>query len=100
MLEVQTARAYLSGIAMLAPSPDWFSGFSQINTCDVVTGEFIDHIEGPLGAYDAGTDGGESFMAEDMPLKAGERRPITSVLDEHFEGVYVGKYVLQKVVEP
>mmetsp|Transcript_44470 Transcript_44470/g.172643 ORF Transcript_44470/g.172643 Transcript_44470/m.172643 type:complete len:237 (-) Transcript_44470:201-911(-) len=98
-LEVNGSRAYLSGITMTFPSPDWFSGFSNVNTCNMLSRQYKDKIVGNLRAYDAGTDDGREFTSPPDPLPAGERRPITDILVEHFEGIPLGTYTIEKVNE-
>lgn len=59
------AYPYLSTATMVAPSPDWFTGFNSLNLC--VDGMWLESYTRELIAYDAGTDSGESFLSEDAP---------------------------------
>lgn len=54
---------YAQGIV---PSPDWFVGFTICAT-DEETGEWLETVELTAIAWDAGTDDGDDYMAEDMP---------------------------------
>lgn len=54
---------YAQGIV---PSPDWFVGFTVCAT-DEETGEWMETVELTAIAWDAGTDDGDDYMAEDMP---------------------------------
>jgi len=75
-IEVTPEFSYVSGAAMVVPSPDWFTGFRGVNLCqfDYYKGKYdwVDQYpevgkRGLLG-YDAGTDAGDTFLAEDVPL--------------------------------
>ena len=76
MINVSTAYPYVSAISMVAPSPDWIVGISSVNLCqqDEVTGNFSWVERYPpenqmnLYGYDAGTDGGVTFLSPDLPL--------------------------------
>jgi len=54
---------------MVAPSPDWFSGVASLDLCNHNTGEWKDSIKLDLKAYDAGTDRGMTFTAEDDAIE-------------------------------
>jgi hypothetical protein len=61
--EVVATRAtgLVSLVSMLAPSPDWFVGVGDVALLD--TDGWIDRLDLPLVAYDAGTDSGADFTA-------------------------------------
>jgi len=52
---------FLSLTSMLAPSPDWFVGVSNVNLYDGT--QFIDELTLEMIVYDAGTDSGASFTS-------------------------------------
>ena len=54
---------YASVAAMVAPSPDWFTGVSQVAL--MKDGKWIDSITLTLYAWDAGTDNGTTYKAAD-----------------------------------
>ena len=64
------AYPYLSTATMVAPSPDWFTGFSSLPLC--VDGQWVEVHEQDLQPYDAGTDSGASFLSEDEPTSPKE----------------------------
>uniref|UniRef100_A0A7S3A380 Spondin domain-containing protein n=1 Tax=Rhodosorus marinus TaxID=101924 RepID=A0A7S3A380_9RHOD len=99
MIDVHGARPFISAISMFFPSPDWFTGFDNVNMCDEETGEYVEVKEGNLSAWDAGTDDGETFTSEDVPLEPGRRTPIISILASTFQGIPPGTYTIEKVGE-
>lgn len=62
-LSVNDRTPFLSAATMAAPSPDWFTGFHDINIC----GHFGWRLwlSGPLILYDAGTDSGPRHESRD-----------------------------------
>lgn len=59
----------VSVIAMIAPSPDWFVGVDSVELCGD-DGKWKDSVSArPLHAWDAGTDSGTMFKADDMETK-------------------------------
>ena len=56
----------VSVIAMIAPSPDWFVGVDSVELCGN-DGKWKDNVAAiDLPAWDAGTDSGTMFQAENM----------------------------------
>lgn len=56
----------VSVIAMIAPSPDWFVGVDSVELCGS-DGEWKDSVPAkPLPAWDAGTDSGTTFAADNV----------------------------------
>ena len=62
-LDITASRSndLMSLVTMLAPSPDWFVGFSAVPL--YVDGAWITRTVLDLGAYDAGTDSGVAFTS-------------------------------------
>ena len=61
----------LSYVAMVAPSPDWFTGVSSISLFE--NNQWVQSIEVDVVAYDAGTENGNTFSynnAETSPREA------------------------------
>jgi len=50
-------------LSMIAPSPDWFVGVSGIDMCE--NGSWVVNKTVALKVYDAGTDDGDTYTAED-----------------------------------
>ena len=50
----------------IVPSPDWFVGF-RVCAVDEETGAWLEEVSLTAIAWDAGTDDGDEYMAEDMP---------------------------------
>ena len=59
MIEATQANSKLSYVAMIAPSPDWFTGLSAIALFENDT--WAERIELDVVAYDAGTEEGDEF---------------------------------------
>lgn len=56
-------RRFVSFATMIAPSPDWFTGAAGIDLR--AEDGWIDRLEIPLWAWDAGTDSGAVYTADD-----------------------------------
>lgn len=96
--EATTAFPFVSFVTMIAPSPDWITGVSGLLLHD---GEaWIDRIEAPLWAWDAGTDSGDSYAAFNQDLQP--QQSIRLVTTPHFltdQGLLrVGKAILERVI--
>ncbi len=67
--ELNTTRDHplLSFVTMLAPSPDWFTGAADVRLVD--DGGWIDRVQVPLWAWDAGTDSGTTYEASDEDMQ-------------------------------
>lgn len=60
-ITLDQSDGHLSLVTMLAPSPDWFVGFSALQMYD--SSAWIDRIVLDLQPYDAGTDSGARFVS-------------------------------------
>jgi hypothetical protein len=60
----ETLHPLVSFVTMLAPSPDWFTGLGSVDLAP--RGVWLDLVEQPLWIWDAGTDSGATFDAEDI----------------------------------
>ncbi len=58
--EVNSTHPLVTLVTMVAPSPDWFVGVTGQSLLDAQN-QWIDRIEIPLYAYDAGTEDGDGF---------------------------------------
>jgi len=63
-INVSTKYPFVSGITMVAPSPDWFTSFTNANMCDKTTGKWKTAVVfDNQQPYDAGTNTGSSFLS-------------------------------------
>uniref|UniRef100_A0A7S1TE69 Spondin domain-containing protein n=1 Tax=Compsopogon caeruleus TaxID=31354 RepID=A0A7S1TE69_9RHOD len=84
----QSRRTLLSAASMIAPSPDWFVGFSRLQTCR--NRSWVASMDGVLVGYDAGTDSGGSYESFDQvtnPIV-----PIRKLVGDPTRGVLFGTY--------
>lgn len=66
-LELDSDRSYLSTITMVAPSPDWFSGFYNFNVIDTNAGTWFDSFVVETFPWDAGSDAGLTYNSPNSP---------------------------------
>lgn len=62
--QIDTLHPLVSFVTMLAPSPDWFTGLAAVDLAP--RGAWLELVEEPLWIWDAGTDSGATFEAEDV----------------------------------
>jgi len=68
---VDEGHPYVSGIGMIAPSPDWFSGLYNLPLWNRDTQTWYKKVELNVFAWDAGTEEGKDFDTRNpgtMPL--------------------------------
>jgi hypothetical protein len=82
----------LSLTSMIAPSPDWFVGIHDVALYDGYTWITSKKIE--LFAYDAGTDSGTTYTAEDEITNPPEN--IAQLKDPLQEGISLGTILIEK----
>lgn len=65
-LEFEMARSHplVTLVSMIAPSPDWFVGVSGLSL--VRDGNWVEELRVDLFPYDAGTDGGVTYLSPDQ----------------------------------
>lgn len=63
-IRVNRDHPYISTIAAITPSPDWFSGFYDFNMLDTSTDTWYDKVEIQTFPWDAGTDSGTTYESE------------------------------------
>ncbi len=87
----------VSFVTMLAPSPDWFTGAASVPLH--AEGVWRARVEGLLLAWDAGTDSGVTYMAENAETQPAES--IRLLATPHFltkKGLLpVGKFVIERI---
>jgi hypothetical protein len=67
---------------MIAPSPDWFTGVASVPL--FVDGKWIDHVQVALWPWDAGTDSGTTWTADNAETQP--RESIRLVTTPYFLG--------------
>jgi len=97
---VDDKHPMVSLVAMIAPSPDWFAGVADVNLR--AGGAWVKHHEVIVYAWDAGTDSGITYQADDADTQP--RQPIALNRSHHFTNgktlLPVGKLVFQKMAAP
>ena len=58
---------FVTLVSMMVPSPDWFVGVSGVDLFQ--DGDWLDSLDVPLYVYDAGTDSGATFNADNIDTK-------------------------------
>jgi len=86
-VRVGAAHSLVSAVAMIAPSPDWFTGASDVELRE--NGRWVDSKEVILYAWDSGGDDGTTYEAPD--LDTNPKKPTALNDSHHF--VKMGKRV-------
>lgn len=63
-------HSLVSLVTMIAPSPDWFVGVHDLDL--FAGGQWVESLEVPLFAYDAGTDSGPEFFSPNSDTQPAE----------------------------
>jgi hypothetical protein len=89
----------VSFVAMIAPSPDWFAGAADMSLRE--NGAWVSRKEVTLYAWDAGTDNGTTYKADDADTQP--RAAVSPNRSAHFvtsgSAIPVGKLVFEKLGE-
>lgn len=64
-VRVDKEHPFLSAIAAIRPSPDWFSGFYDLEFIDPATDNWYERVVIETFPWDAGTDSGNTYEASD-----------------------------------
>ncbi len=98
--EASADHPLASFVTMIAPSPDWFTGAAEVNL--MPDGKWIDEIEVPLWAWDAGSDNGTTFLARDSDSQPQESiRLVTTPHFLHRAGIIaLGTATIRRVSPP
>lgn len=67
-VKVTADYPFLSGLASMMPTPDWFTGFYLLDTIDEFDRTFWHRIIIHTYPWDAGTDGGVTYMSVDQDM--------------------------------
>ena len=79
-VRVDQAHPLVSLVAMIAPSPDWFTGAANVNLME--NGAWVGSRTLTLQAYDSGGDDGVTYKAADMD--ANPKHPTMRAGSRHF----------------
>lgn len=79
-VQVDAAHPMLSLVAMIAPSPDWFTGAANVNLME--NGEWTASRTMQLYAWDSGEDDGATYTAPDRDTNP--KRPTSRAATRHF----------------
>ena len=92
-VRVSTAYPAVSAVAMIAPSPDWFVGVSDVSL--VEGGAFVAEKTVELYAYDSGGDDGATYGASDKD--ANPKKATMAASTKHFGGKPVAKITFRRI---
>ena len=67
-IKVSFGFSHVPGISGIRPSPDWFSGFYDMETIDEYSGVFWETSKLHTYPWDAGTDDGATYAAANLTL--------------------------------
>lgn len=93
LIDVDCRRRYIGALTMVAPSPDWVLAIFRRSV--IRDGKYIDRISDKLYVYDAGTDSGETFTADDMPTSPVQN--IGLLLGQSFYRKHLATFTLTKM---
>lgn len=101
-VNVDCKHPFITGLAMIAPSPDWFVQISNVNMYSRRFRKFRHHRFGYLIAYDAGTDDGREFTPGDRSLDIPtvpqkNIAPLVEDETDRFRGRIVGRYMIKRI---
>lgn len=77
---VDDAHPMVSIVAMIAPSPDWFTGVSDVNLME--NGAWVSSKTVDANAWDSGGDDGTTYLADDKD--ANPKKPTSLNKSPHF----------------
>jgi len=79
-VRVDPAHSLVDVVNMVAPSPDWFTGATNVNLDE--NGAWVARKTLTLPAYDSGGDDGKTYKAPDRDTNP--KKPTTRAADRHF----------------
>ena len=79
-VRVDPQHPFVSLVAMIAPSPDWFAGVSNVNLME--NGQWAASRTLELRAYDSGGDDGTTYKAADKDTNP--KKPTMPAMTPHF----------------
>lgn len=66
-LSVDADHPFISTVTKISPSPDWFTGFTDLSILDTSSNTWLASIEIDTFPWDAGTDSGAVYRSENIP---------------------------------
>ena len=79
-VRVDPAHPFVDVVNMVAPSPDWFTGATNVNLIE--NGAWVGRRTLTLPAYDSGGDDGKTYKAPDKD--ANPKKPTSRAATRHF----------------
>ncbi len=79
-IRVDAAHPLVSLVAMVAPSPDWFTGAANVSLME--NGAWVQARTLDLNAWDSGGDDGTTYKAPDMDNNP--KKPTSQAMTRHF----------------
>src|SRR6266516_1702835 len=79
-VRVDSAHPLVDVVNMVAPSPDWFTGATNVDLAE--NGGWVARKTWTLPAYDSGGDDGKTYKAPDRDTNP--KKPTTRLADRHF----------------
>jgi hypothetical protein len=92
-VRVTLSNPQVSAVAMIAPSPDWFAGVSNVSL--VEGGRYVAEKTVELYAWDAGGDAGATYEAADQDLGAKQAAMLAS--SKHFGDKPVARITFRRI---
>jgi hypothetical protein len=83
----------VSAVAMIAPSPDWFAGVSDVSLME--GGAFVAEKTVELYAYDSGGDDGVTYAASDKDNNP--KKATVAASGKHFGGKPVARITFRRI---
>jgi hypothetical protein len=91
--DVSVEHPNVTLVTMVAPSPDWFVGVSELR---LLEGDWVGERTVALSPYDAGTDSGVSFLSADQATNP--PAPVRVIEDFPFTGTPpLGTFTFRRV---
>ena len=88
---VDEQSPFISAITMIAPSPDFFSGFYDQRVLDEATNTWYESFTIETYPWDAGTRTGDSFLANSSPQDPAQ--PVSFLTDPNVPGSAAGVFL-------
>ena len=95
--EINPSYPLVSLVGMIAPSPDWFFGVSNVQLQQ--DGRWVSSLTIEVSAWDSGGDAGITYMAEDADLtpKKGTQLLDSPIFLQNGNRVSVGTFIFKRV---
>lgn len=90
-IRLDAAHSFITSISAMIPSPDWFSGFYDFNALDSATNTWYQSFVLETYPWDAGTDSGTTYKADDVATSPPEDIFQLTVETAPASGVFVNE---------